>query len=367
MEPDGQNIISNRFKIEIFLLKILIIIMIVLINNNCINSYATMQESDENYELEDTINVFKLINDNLINSLNIKIKGYAIKIEDNTFGYVESEEKREEILKDVCNKYIDELDIENKCVVKIDVRGRLEATPEKIRLSELSRNNEIVNEVYDACVTDRDLLNLELKISSYDTVEFEPNIVVENDPNLYMGTSERINGSKGKKIVYKEETYSGLTKVDENILNENIVVEAVPTVIKNGTKNPYYDGVAFLSRPTIGGYMTSSYGEVRGSTYHKGIDIAKDTGEDVYASLGGKVISAGYNNGGYGNLIIVDHGNNIKTYYAHLNEIYVSEGDYIDKGNIIGTIGSTGYSTGPHLHFELRINNTPVNPINYIL
>ena len=113
--------------------------------------------------------------------------------------------------------------------------------------------------------------------------------------------------------------------------------------------------------------MTSSYGEVRGSTYHKGIDIAKDTGEDVYASLGGKVISAGYNNGGYGNLIIVDHGNNIKTYYAHLNEIYVSEGDYIDKGNIIGTIGSTGYSTGPHLHFELRINNTPVNPINYIL
>ena len=95
-------------------------------------------------------------------------------------------------------------------------------------------------------------------------------------------------------------------------------------------------------------------------------DIAKNLGESVNAALDGKVISAGYNNGGYGNLIVIEHQNNMKTYYAHLNEIYVNVGDMVKKDDIIGAVGSTGNSTGPHLHFELRVDNKPVDPIKYI-
>ena len=133
-----------------------------------------------------------------------------------------------------------------------------------------------------------------------------------------------------------------------------------------GTKNPYYAGVAFLSNPTKGGYLSSYFGEVRAKSVHKGIDIAKNLGESVNAALDGKVISAVYNNGGYCNLIVIEHQNNMKTYYAHLNEIYVNVGDMVKKDDIIGAVGSTGNSTGPHLHFELRVDNKPVDPIKYI-
>ena len=137
-------------------------------------------------------------------------------------------------------------------------------------------------------------------------------------------------------------------------------------MVKKGIKSPYEAGIAFLSRPTEGGYISSLFGEVRKPSIHKGIDIAKSLGADVNASLEGKVIQAGYNNGGYGNLIVLEHSNNMKTYYAHLSNIYVNVGEMVKQGDIIGAIGSTGNSTGPHLHFELRINNEPVDPSKYI-
>ena len=81
----------------------------------------------------------------------------------------------------------------------------------------------------------------------------------------------------------------------------------------------------------------------------------------------GTVIFSDYNNGGYGNLVIVQHENDMQTYYAHLNEIYVSKGQYIGTEEVLGTVGTTGYSTGPHLHFELRVGGNPVDPTQYIL
>ena len=90
-------------------------------------------------------------------------------------------------------------------------------------------------------------------------------------------------------------------------------------------------------------------------------------GDEVKASIEGTVIYAEYNNGGYGNLIKVEHEGGMTTYYAHLSKIYVKPGDKVKAGDLIGAIGSTGFSTGPHLHFELRVNGEPVNPYGYIL
>lgn len=101
------------------------------------------------------------------------------------------------------------------------------------------------------------------------------------------------------------------------------------------------------------------------STNHKGVDFAAPTGTPIYAAASGTVTSAGYS-GKAGNLIIINHGNGLLTYYMHCNTIYVSAGQKVSKGQNIGQVGTTGNSTGPHLHFQVMSNGTPVNPMNYL-
>ena len=98
---------------------------------------------------------------------------------------------------------------------------------------------------------------------------------------------------------------------------------------------------------------------------HTGIDIGADYGDAIRAADGGVVIHADWM-GGYGNAVIIDHGNGISTLYAHNSQLLVSEGQTVSKGQTVARCGSTGYSTGPHLHFEVRHNGSPVNPLNYL-
>lgn len=332
-------------------------------NNNAIeNNKFTYNESNNNLALTKNDNMFV----NWIKSINININGYAIILADKTFGYVASKNERDEIVANICKIYIDELGLSPEKISKIQLTGKIEATPQKVKLSELSNSGEISKEIYQTAIVSDDLMELSLSVNVAEEEAIEPDIIEIDDENIYMGDSEIIEGEKGSKEVYKEVVYEGLQKEDENVIDENIIAQATPTLIKRGTKNPYIDGIAFLSSPTIGGTLTSYYGENRGNSYHKGIDIAKDTGEPVSASIDGKVIYADYNTGGYGNLVIIEHDNNMKTYYAHLNEINVSVGEEVETGEVVGKIGSTGLSTGPHLHFELRIDNNPVNPIGFI-
>jgi len=97
---------------------------------------------------------------------------------------------------------------------------------------------------------------------------------------------------------------------------------------------------------------------------HTGVDLAVDTGTPVHSTINGKVIYAGWNDQGYGNLVIVQNGD-YKTYYAHLSEIPVSVGQTIQQGEVIGLSGSTGNSTGPHVHYEVRKDNVPINPATF--
>ena len=133
--------------------------------------------------------------------------------------------------------------------------------------------------------------------------------------------------------------------------------------------NPYTGGKLGWPCPSSS-RITSQYGYrilfgVR--DFHTGVDIGAVHGSNICAAESGTVILANYGwNGGYGNYIILNHGNGITTRYAHASQLYVSAGQTVSKGQVIAAVGTTGNSTGPHLHFEVRINGSHTNPLNYL-
>jgi len=120
--------------------------------------------------------------------------------------------------------------------------------------------------------------------------------------------------------------------------------------------------------PTEGGEISSFYGGRRGPMgggydFHPGIDIAVDYGTPVYAAASGTIEQAGWN-GGYGRYVKINHGGGYETVYGHMSSLAVASGEKIKKGDVIGFAGSSGYSTGPHVHFEILVNGENVNPLS---
>ena len=118
--------------------------------------------------------------------------------------------------------------------------------------------------------------------------------------------------------------------------------------------------------PTTG-VVTSPYGLRWGGTdFHPGMDIANDMGTPIVATADGVVEYAGWNSGGYGNMVDINHGNGIMTRYGHASQVVVSVGQQVKRGQLIAYMGSTGFSTGPHVHYEVHVNGNRVNPISYL-
>lgn len=125
-----------------------------------------------------------------------------------------------------------------------------------------------------------------------------------------------------------------------------------------------------VGKPVWSYWLSSPFGKRsdpfnKKSAAHKGVDLASNTGNKIKTMAKGKVVRSEWN-GGYGKYIEIDHGNGFKTKYAHLNKSYVKKGQYVEQGEAIGEVGSSGRSTGPHLHYEVLYNGTPVDPMTFI-
>ena len=130
-------------------------------------------------------------------------------------------------------------------------------------------------------------------------------------------------------------------------------------------------GVTSGAAPSASGFIWPASGPVtspfgwRWGRMHEGIDIGAPYGAPIVAAAAGTVIYCGWMSG-YGNLVAIDHGGGISTAYGHQSSIAVACGQHVDQGQTIGYVGSTGHSTGPHLHFEVRVNGSPVDPLGYL-
>lgn len=197
-------------------------------------------------------------------------------------------------------------------------------------------------------------------------VEIPFEIVQQEDASIYEGQKRyKTKGVKGTKYLN-----AYITKIDgiiteENIIESKILAEPVTQVELIGTKElPPSAGTGSFIMPTSG-RLTSSFGR-RWGRNHAGIDLGAATGTPIYAADNGIVVESEYRSNGYGNIIKIDHQNGFITYYAHCSELFANVGDVVAKGDLIAAVGSTGRSTGPHLHFEIRHNDVPQNPYNYV-
>jgi len=206
-------------------------------------------------------------------------------------------------------------------------------------------------------------LSVERREEVYYEEDYEAEVeYVYNDDWYTTDSAVLQQPSAGHRKVAASVAYRNDKEVSTEILKEEVTFPAVAKVVEIGTKVP-----PTYIKPISGGRLSSRFGRrnapTRGaSTYHKGVDWATPTGTAVFASSAGKVTRAGWGSG-YGYVVYIQHADGRETRYGHLSKVLVKAGQYVEQGDKIALSGNTGRSTGPHLHFEMRINGNPVDPL----
>ena len=293
---------------------------------------------------------------------------YSVTINGEMVGYTDNKSK----LQTEINDYIENGESENTAFVQVD------SLPE-YKVCLLKR---------DIQASDEDIFNT---IKSAGTTYYRYYSINENDEEkLYVANfteaEDIINQLKEKNsknmdnitISEKYETQMQDFTTVENAVSSLYVQKPQVTVAKTKTTSVGSVNTATtiaggkvslgisLTRP-VSGIISSRFGarsSIRSSA-HTGLDIATSTGTPVLAAASGTVTFSG-RKGSYGNLLVITHSNGVQTYYGHCSKLYVSAGTTVTQGQTVAAVGSTGNSTGPHLHFEIRVNGVAYNPQNYL-
>lgn len=303
------------------------------------------------------------IKKNALKSLEGTVNTNRLIINGIEFGYISSEEEKKNVLNSLMGKYLKDINVDKDNVLSVNINGSIELKNETVNISSLEPLEIIIERLYETNKGDKPILNIDITLNETVKEAIIPKTTILSTNEIYLGQSKNQEGVQGEKEVLKEITYSNGKKVNEKDISEKVIVEPKDNIVYKGVKDPIAGGIAFLENPSRGS-ITSNYG-ARWGKVHKGIDIAGNIGDPIKAALDGKVIEAYYSSS-YGNVITIDHGNGIQTLYAHCSKLLAIVGQEVRSGDIIAKIGNTGRSTGPHLHFELKVNGSAINPIKYI-
>ncbi len=292
---------------------------------------------------------------------------YQVSISGEEVGYIESKTELEDNVKQTINENNENVDsvkitIEPEYELKL-VNRTIETNEEEVasaitkdmivtyKYYEIALNESVIDTV--STIEDAEELINEIKENKQEELE-------QNNINLTV--TEKYTEEKVETSTIEIARVNLNSKVDTAIEEEKARKEEEER-IKN---MPDVNGIKLATAP-ITGTITSRYGvssSIR-SSRHTGLDIAATKGTPIKVVADGTVTFARYN-GSYGYLVKVNHGNGVETWYAHTSKMYVTVGQEVKAGDVIALVGSTGNSTGPHLHFEIRINGEHVNPQNYL-
>lgn len=365
------------------------------------------------FEDEVTIDTQETVLKRLTYMGDLNVKAYGIYIDGKKVGAVSDEKVAAEVLSDIKDKYVSGKN--GSTVLEAVITDDIEIKESNTDIEDIMTREEMVNTLCtsgtkevthtvvvgetlsdiatDYGLTEKDIMAtndnidpkklevgrpllikqkaplLSVKVTeerTYDkTVKYD--VEEKKSKELYKGTKKVERKGENGKITLKEKTVYVNGEVSDNeVLEETVKKEPVSKIVVVGTaKTPPTTGTGTYIWPTKANYRISSRFGPRWGRNHDGIDMACSTGSNVIAADGGTVIEAGYH-GSYGNLVVIDHQNGVHTYYAHNSKLLVSVGDKVYQGEHIAESGSTGRSTGPHIHFGVKVNGTFKNPESYL-
>lgn len=291
---------------------------------------------------------------------------YKVSVSGEELGYIQNKEALEEIVKESiiqkAQKNVDTIYIKTNPEYELKLIQRNIQTKEDKIIETVKEDAEITYKYYDIALNNEPM-------ESVDTIEEAKELVnkvkEENqEQNLDLSILEKYTESEeaiktNNLELAKNELQTKVTQKLEEQAKQKAEEERI-------NRMPEINGIKLAYVP-VSGRISSRYGvssRLRKSK-HTGLDIATPKGTPIKVVAEGKVTCASYK-GAYGNLVKVDHGNGLETWYAHTSKMYVSVGKQVKAGEVIAAVGSTGNSTGNHLHLEIRINGKHVNPQDYL-
>lgn len=306
---------------------------------------------------------------------------YAVTLSGKTIGYVANKEKTEKKINNYINdkngnvafrvlanspeytlKFVDRTNEINEKSVLMAVQNEVTTTYETYAITidgatkaEVSSEAEAMQIVEEIKSDVKEEIGMNLGISTIYSNTLKLNSKDEALASLNQVKAEKVTAYKTKKAEEEKAAKAAKQAAYLKAISSTTQVASAGTVAGMQLAIP------------VNGSISSRFGSrsASRSSIHTGLDISAQMGTGIRAIAQGTVVYADYK-GSYGNLIIIDHGNGVQSYYAHCSQLYVGVGASVNSSTTIATVGSTGNSTGPHLHLEIRVNGTPVNPQQYL-
>lgn len=323
----------------------------------------TFENANESEELTNRDEIKK----NIISEADINVEAYSMYFNDVNVGYVDNLKSGDEVVYNLKKEAINQTKLTNNHFLSVELQENVNYNKEMVKLSKVSTVKNILSNIEDMNSTrDKKIANVQILEFKKEIEDVKQNTKILSSDNLYLGQTVKKEGEAGKKEIKRKNIYVDGKVVSTMVLEENLISRPKDDIIYTGVQNPVSKGIAFISYPSESRLITSPYGRRWGNEHHSGIDIDGRMGQSIKAVLDGRVKFAGWMNG-YGYTVIIDHGSNVETLYAHASKLTAKTGEKVCKGDKIAEVGSTGRSTGPHIHFELRNNGVAVNPIGYFI
>lgn len=302
----------------------------------------------------------------MIGVVSIKHKPmYRVSISGTELGYVQNKEALEEQVKtsilQETKKNVDNIQIQTIPEYQLTFVDRTVASTEEEIVNTVKQETEVTYKYYELALNNETIDSVNTMEEAEDLVN---KIKEENEQELNLSIIEKYTEKEEEVQTTKIEVAKN--EVQAKVMEKQKEQEEQKQEEERIKNMPEINGIKLAYAP-ITGTITSRYGvssRIRSSN-HTGLDLAASTGTPIKVVASGTVTHASYQ-GSYGNLVKIDHGNGLETWYAHTSKMYVSIGQKVEAGEVIAAVGSTGNSTGSHLHLEIRINGEHVNPQNYL-